>query len=249
MTAITLDYDSWCPCVFHADTAGPLEIASDYADPSTIKIKKPKKKKTKSSTRVSAILDDEGLLQDDAPGSSIDSTENSMTIPLSSTKRTYNENSGLGDDEELQEILAQRRRQALKKRKISRPEDIARSVRESANEDGVRAAEDGGLVIDDTSEFVRGLEMSQLDRATSRAEVQTGGTSPEKMEIDERMLDTTDIDMPDEAAGIAEAAEQSTIKIAPLEDEPIIAGSLAATLAALRRTGTFPQSANLTFFL
>jgi U4/U6.U5 tri-snRNP-associated protein 1 len=249
LTAITLDYDSWCPSVIHADTAGPLEIASDYADPSTIKIKKPKKKKTKSSTRVSAILDDEGLLQDDAPGSSIDSTENSVTIPLSSTKRTYNENSELGDDEELQEILAQRRRQALKKRKISRPEDIARSVRESADEDGVHAAEDGGLVIDDTSEFVRGLEMSQLDRAASRPEVQTGGTSPEKMEIDERMLDNADIDMPDEVTGIAEAAEQSTIKIAPLEDEPIIAGSLAATLAALRRTGTFPESANLTFFL
>ena len=239
MTAITLDYDSWCPCVFHADTAGPLEIASDYADPSTIKIKKPKKKKTKSSTRVSAILDDEGLLQDDAPGSSIDSTENSMTIPLSSTKRTYNENSGLGDDEELQEILAQRRRQALKKRKISRPEDIARSVRESANEEGVRTAEDGALIIDDTSEFVRGLEMSQLDRATSRAEMQTDEPSPEKMEIDEKMVDNADVDMADELT--EEIALQSAIDTAPLEDEPIIAGSLAATLAALRRTGTFPS--------
>ena len=222
------------PNYSHAYIPGPLEIATDYADPSTIKIKKPKKKKSKGSTRVTALLDDDALLPNDSPGPTIDSTENSLVLPLSSTKRTYNENSGLGDDEELQDILAQRRRQALKKRKISRPEDIARSVLELPDEDGLRGSEDGRLVIDDTSEFVRGLEMSQ--RATSRYE-QTGEPSLEKMEIDETVVENADVDMPDEMTGITETADKSTVKAAALDDEPIVASSLAATLAALRRTG------------
>jgi U4/U6.U5 tri-snRNP-associated protein 1 len=225
--------------LFHAYIPGPLEIASDYADPSTIKIKKPKKKKSKGATRVSSLLDDEGLLPNDSPGPVIDPAEHSPVLPLPSNKRTYNENSGFGDDEELQDILAQRRRQALKKRKISRPEDIARSVRELADEEAVRASEDDRLVIDDTSEFVRGLEMSQLD--TSRHE-QTGDPSPEKMEIDEKVVvDNTDIDMPDVTTGIPEKTDKSAMKAVALEDEPIVASSLAATLAALRRTGISPS--------
>jgi len=221
--------------ICNAYNAGPLEIASDYADPSTIKIKKPKKKKDKGSAKVSALLEDEGLLPDDSRDLSIDLGD-SLAMSLSSAKRTYNEDSGLGDDEELQGILAQRRRQALKRRKISRPEDIARSVRESANVESFQASEDGGLVIDDTSEFVRGLEMSQV--ATARQE-QTGEQSPDKMEVDEKVADNTDLDMPDEMTTITEAADQDTTKTVALEDEPIVASSLAATLAALRRTGMF----------
>lgn len=77
--------------------------------------------------------------------------------------------------------------------------------------------------------------MSQ--RATSRYE-QTDEPSLDKMEIDEPVVENADIDMPDEITGITETADKSTVKAAALEDEPIVASSLAATLAALRRTGT-----------
>ena len=184
---------------------------------------------------MSAILDDEGLAQDD-PEWPINPTETPTTKLFSSTKRTSNENSGLGDDEELQEILAQRRRQALKRKKSSRAEEIARSIRESAYEEAVRPSEEGDLIIDETSEFIRGLEMSQLDRAASRDKMQTGEPSPEKMDIEENLVENTDIDMPD-MSGMPENTDTSDVRTAILQDEPIIGGSLAATLAALRRTG------------
>jgi U4/U6.U5 tri-snRNP-associated protein 1 len=156
---------------------------------------------------------------------SIDSSEEVTPIPLPSTKRTYNEDSGLGDDEELQEVLAQRRRQALKKRKISRPEDIVAHVRQLEDEQPI-ANEEGGLVIDDTSEFVRGLEMAHL---TTEPEKDDG----EEMKIDS-VPDTEDVDMPDTTG---EAEETEILPSTGLDDEVIIADSVAATLAALHRQG------------
>jgi PAB1-binding protein PBP1 len=166
----------------------------------------------------------------------IDSIDSVSTKSLASTRRVYNEDSGFGDDEELQELLAQRRRQALKKRKYSHAEDIARSIKASVTDDDIRATEHAGLVIDDTSEFVRGLEMSRLEAATSRDDAHIAEQSHGRMEVDEAIA-TSDVDMPDVTVVKEKSADESADNTAILVDEPIIAGSLAATLAALKRTG------------
>ena len=241
LTAISLEYDSTVPRIGDSNCLGPLEIASDYVDPSTIKIKKPKKKKPKNTTRVRALLGDEGFVEHDDSGDVGASVDGIASVPLTSTKRAYNEDSGLGDDEELQEMLAQRRRQALKKKKSSRPEDIVRNIRQSRDDENVDASENGRLVIDDTGEFVRGLEMSQLERTVLHDDLLRNEPAPEEMDID-ATDGNKDIEMPDEVSQVEEDVGESNrvVPYSGLEDEPIIGGgSMAATLAALRRAGIF----------
>jgi len=236
------------PHIGNFNSLEPLEIVSDYINPSTIKIKKPKKKKPKTITRMSALLEDHTIAENDTPGGVTISVDEVAPIPLASTKRTYNEDSGLGDDEELQELLAQRRRTALKKRKISRPEDIVQNIRRSGDDENLDASENGGLVIDDTSEFVRALEMSQLEAAPMQKGLLHDEQSPGKMEI-EATDNFEDTEMPDDMLMMVEHDKESNeaVPSLDLEDEPIIGGgSLAATLAALKRTGTFPSFLNLT---
>ena len=215
------------------DCLEPLEIASDYMDPSTIKIKKPKKKKQKNPTRVTVLLDDE-LHETDISGS-VPPADNIALAPLVSTKRAYNEDSGLGDDEELQEMLAQRRRQTLKRKKISCPEDIVRNIRQYRDDEDLGISENGGLVIDDTSEFVRGLEMSQLERTVSTG-LLNNENPHEEMDID-ATGNIKDIEMPDQLLEDIVVDSSEMVPSSALDDEPIVAGSLAATLAALKRTG------------
>lgn len=203
-------------------------------DPATIKIKKPKKKKHKTTAKVMALLDEEGLGETDASGSGAHAHDH-VPAPIISTKRVYNEDSGLGDDEELQEMLAQRRRQALKKKKTVLPEDIIRNIRQSRDDDDLGASENGGLVIDDTSEFVRGLEMSQLER-TAPPGLLNNGNPPEEMDID-ATGDIKDIELPDQIPEEIVMESNRDVLSRGLDDEPIVASSLAATLAALRRTG------------
>lgn len=213
LSAISLEYDR------------PTEIATDYMDPSTIKIKKPKKKKTKS-TKISALVDEEGLLPPTDPEAMV---EEAVPIAVASVKRTYNEDSGFGDDEELQEMLAQRRRQQQKKRKYTRPEDIVRNIQQRMDEDETPAPE-GGLVIDDTSEFVQGIKMTQQDES----ETNSRRKSETAMDIDRDATlvhENGDTEMPDEH--LPELKEPVEV----LEDEPIVGGSVAATLAALKRKG------------
>jgi U4/U6.U5 tri-snRNP-associated protein 1 len=214
------------------DFERPREIISDYADPSTIKIKKPKKKKEKKNVRTTAALEgDEALV---LPDEAIQDQ-----LP-SSTKRKVVEDTGFGDDEELQDLLAHRRRQALKKRKISRPEDIVQDIRQSMQEDAEDGAEEGGLVIDDTSEFVRGIEMTQPKSRPSPP-------SPQQMEIepeDEAPVVEMLLDEPSaEAQPEEEPAEGGIIG----EDDEVIPNSLAATLAALRRSGELESKASAKF--
>ena len=214
LKAISLEYDR------------PMEIASDYMDPSTIKIKKPKKKKVKS-TKISALVDEEGLLPTTDPDAMV---EDAVPIAVASVKRTYNEDSGFGDDEELQEMLAQRRRQQQKKRKYTRPEDIVRNIKQQMDEDDAPTP-DGGLVIDDTSEFVRGIEMTQQDEP----ETKSRRKSETAMDIDPDATvvhENGDTEMPDE-----QLPDKVDEPVAVLEDEPIVGGSVAATLAALKRKG------------
>lgn len=80
------------------------------------------------------------------------------STPVFTKKRTY-EDVSFVDDDDLQASLAAQRREALRKRKRVRPEDIAKQLREEAAVPEDVGEDDGtGLVIDETSEFVSNLQ-------------------------------------------------------------------------------------------
>jgi U4/U6.U5 tri-snRNP-associated protein 1 len=222
---ISLDYES--TSYSHAPlTLEPLEITSDYADPSTFKIKKPKKRKNKSTTSASALLGDSILPpepdmteMDDVPGPS----------KTSFARMVHDDTSGTADDEELQEMLAQRRRQATKRRKLSRPEDFIQQYRLEEEHEMADIPEEGGLVLDDTSEFVRGIEMA-------RTEEYKPSTQAMHVMDEDTTIEPADTEMVD-AVDIVKEEPTDTVLATEVDNEPIIGNSLAATLAALKRRG------------
>lgn len=133
------------------------EPKSDYLDISEIKVKKPKKKKR--STRQKAADEDDIFPNTEDNGTPIDGGSMQIDEPVAQKKRSY-EDASFVDDDDLQAALATQRRNALKKRQRLRPEDLVQSIREdtSATPAPEEEATGGGLVIDETSEFVANLQ-------------------------------------------------------------------------------------------
>ena len=137
-----------------------------------MKVRKPKKKKAKL-TRQKAIEDDDifpsaetvNVQNGEHNGDQmqIDSVETTVSTN-GARKRTLDET--FVDDEDLQAALAIQRRNVLKKRKKMGPEGLARQIREEATAtpvpDGtsgeLQDGEEGGLIIDETSEFVANIQ-------------------------------------------------------------------------------------------
>lgn len=206
-------------------------LPSDYHDLSTIKIKKQKKKKPRSTRRKG---DDDDALAPPAP-SDVPLDSNSMELdetpaPATAQKRNLDDVSFI-DDEELQNSLALQRRMALKKRKlISKPEEIARQLREEStvitseaspeNEGGMPIdgagpvikreegeggddEEEPGLIIDETTEFVSNLRAPVHTERKRRRSTPTAKTA---MADEDSEDEEGDVDM-DRARHLLEEAE------------------------------------------
>ncbi|EPE30418.1 hypothetical protein GLAREA_03385 [Glarea lozoyensis ATCC 20868] len=148
------------------------ELKSDYLDISEIKVKKPKKKKAKS-TRQKAVDEDDIFPIADAENTPAgDGDEMEIDKPVEQVKKRTFEDISFVDDDDLQASLAAQRRNALKKRKRARPEDLAQQIREEASATPGLEADDepsGGLVIDETSEFVANLQKPVAPESKARA--------------------------------------------------------------------------------
>lgn len=138
------------------------EPKSDYLDISDMKVRKPKKKKAKS-TRQKVIDEDDIFPSVDTTNAEAESG-NSMDIDRTAEaprkKRSF-EDISFVDDEDLAASLAAQRRNALKKRQKLRPEEMARRLREETSATStaeIEATDAEGLVIDETSEFVSNLQ-------------------------------------------------------------------------------------------
>ncbi|KAF2839578.1 PTH2-domain-containing protein [Patellaria atrata CBS 101060] len=138
---------------------------SDYKDESEIKIRKPKKKKSKFTRKkdfdeddIFPVVQEEKL---DPSAMEVDSVVENSSNGLAKKR---NLDAAFIDDDELQANLAAQRREALKKRKKVHPEDLARQLREEASaipdvmNTTEAADEEPGLVIDETTEFVANLQ-------------------------------------------------------------------------------------------
>jgi U4/U6.U5 tri-snRNP-associated protein 1 len=220
------------------------EPKSDYLDLSEIKIKKPKKKKAKSTRQKAADEDDifPTVEAADTPGESMD-------IDQPPTKKRTFQDTSFVDDDDLQASLAAQRRTALKKRKKVRPEDLAQQIREEAS--ATPAAENeaengaGGLVIDETSEFVANLQKpvapEPKHRSTSRpveGVTTMGADSDEEEDVN---MDRSYANIEDEEDLIARLKREESavddMTETGLEREATLDTGVGSTLKLLRERG------------
>ncbi|KAI0518380.1 SART-1 protein [Xylaria bambusicola] len=214
------------------DFLDEVQPISDYIDASEIKVKKPKKKKSKS-TRQRPVDEDEIFPAQAVEDQSMDIDSGAEFI---SRKRTI-EDAGFVDDEDLQATLAAQRREALKKRKKNRPQDIARQLREEVHNEETSAKEnqDGGLVIDEISEFVSGLTKEDIEeRKAQRAkspQLQAITAMEDELDEDEPMKDGDDAD---EAQVKQESPAQGEAAAIGVDEEKTIGTGIGAALQLLR---------------
>ncbi|OQO13049.1 hypothetical protein B0A48_02513 [Cryoendolithus antarcticus] len=226
---------------------GPV---NDYLDPAKVKVKKPKKHKEKKSRQKPVDEDDIVHIAPPAPPARVDneameidgSHANGLNDASSSRKRAFE-----FDDDDLQAQLAVQRRQALKKRKKTDAAEIARQLRDEMVVDE-QEDEEGGLMIDETTEFVANLKR-QEDREDSeerKPRLGDAGSSngdAEDGDGDTAMAGQSYAEVEDEEDRKARTKRETSTPAAEvtttgLEEEDLMAGQgIAATLNLLRKRG------------
>ncbi|KAE9375790.1 SART-1 protein [Stipitochalara longipes BDJ] len=232
------------PKVFSLDILQD-EPKSDYLDISEIKIKKPKKKKVKS-TRQKAV-DEDDIFPEVAATDSPQQGGSAMEVdqPVATKKRTF-EDMSFVDDEDLQASLAAQRRNALKKRQKLRPEDIVQQLQKeepaSPAPDEVVEGE-AGLVIDETSEFVANLQKPvALDRKrTSNSQQPETVTDMNADSDDDIDMEQSYANVEDEEDRLArlnrEESANEDITNNGLEKEATLDHGVGSTLKLLKERG------------
>ncbi|ORX94711.1 SART-1 protein [Basidiobolus meristosporus CBS 931.73] len=209
------------------------EIQDYYtAEEVEVTFKKPKKKKKKSSRRKADLgfLDDSNEKNKQEADMELDSN----TPATSTTNRYTNQDeANFVDDEDLQQALARARRLAVKKQKRS-IEEVAKAVLET--NEAVADDSQGGLIIDDTSEFVKNLgSIPTLPINPTGVQHRERAASPQP--ISAPQADSMEID-----AAVDSTAETPAVKeqsVAIVEEEPLVSSGLAATLALLQQKGIY----------
>jgi len=227
--------------------------ASDYVEISENKIKKPKKKKAKT-TRQRAVDEDDIFPIDptvaERNGDAMD--VDSPNDGVQATAPKFAESASFVDDDDLQASLAIQRRAALKKRKRARPEDLARQLREeAATPDVEEKAEEGGLVLDETTEFVANLERNKEEEKTRAQSARPQNNNPINKEASPEDEDG-DVDMgrsyndiedgEDLEARMKREASTPGVGNTGLEDEATLSNGIGATLSLLSQRGLIKQN-------
>ena len=210
---------------------------SDYME---AKIKRPRKK-AKSTRRKPVDEDDNSpLQQSNGDSMGVDAANASTKPEYKPSKDTV----AFGDEDDLEAILAIQRREALKKRKRSRPEDVARQIREEAEEATNKMDEDdqdgeGGLVIDETSEFVANLRKSP-EPQKPRAVQSPSAVKHESPTADEE--GDVNMDFDHESRIKRESPAAPDLTGTGLEEEANINQGVGATLALLTQRGLIEKN-------
>jgi U4/U6.U5 tri-snRNP-associated protein 1 len=209
---------------------GDAPVSSDYIDPSQIKVKKPKKKKSKKGTRQKPT-DDDDLFPVEAETAPAEDTMDIDSKDTTAKKRKAIDDTFV-DDDDLQATLAIQRKNALKKRKKTRPADIAKLLKEEDNDPEPTEPQEGGLVLGEVSEFVAGLSKPGEDEERKPRKQKNVSKSPEPDE---------DHPMDDDAQVVEEEKPQSSAVGEPeetgVEEEKAVGEGMGAALALLRERG------------
>ena len=230
---------------------------SDYTEPTEAKIKRPKKKKAKITRQRAVDEDDifpvETTNGTQTNGDAMDIDASHSQIPKAQTK--VSESTSFVDDEDLQAVLAVQRRAALKKRKREKPEELAQRIREEAAVPEEEAQlEEGGMVIDETTEFVANLARSKEEEKARPQVAKARSATPAKKEASPEDEDG-DVDMGQSYNDIqddedleARIKRENSASATPgmtdtgLEDEATLNQGLGATLSMLSQRGLIKQN-------
>ncbi|KAI4132873.1 MAG: hypothetical protein LQ347_002411 [Umbilicaria vellea] len=237
---------------------------SDYLDVLDLRIKKPKKKKAKSTRQ--KVVDEDDVLPTSGTFNGGDAGIDNMDIDSGTVDHAVAPanptavDTPFVDDDDLQAKLAAQRRAALKKRKRARPEDIARQLREEASatphprgDDGNRDSDgdqEGGLIIDETSEFVANLQKPTAEDKP-RNSLSRPNDSPRMRSVSPSAVDgDDDVDMTRSYNGVedgenhdARVKRESSTPATPgitgtgLEEEATLNRGIGATLTMLSQRG------------
>jgi U4/U6.U5 tri-snRNP-associated protein 1 len=215
------------------DVVGDAPISSDYLAPSEIKVKKPKKKKSKGTRQKQVDEDDIFPLEPPVPQ---DDSAMDIDSKDSLPRKRKADTDVFVDDEDLQASLALQRKNALKKRKKTKPEDIARQLKQQEEDDRDEASGDaGGLVIGEISEFVSGLSKPDEDEDIKPRRPKTTTKSPEpEHDEDHAMGDAA----PAEEQPVDQVVDDShPLDSTGVEEEKSVSQGMGAALALLRERG------------
>ncbi len=230
---------------------------SDYTEATEAKIKKPKKKKAKSTRQRAADEDDIVPVKTSdctqTNGDAMDVDAGNSQIPEAQSKVA--ESASFVDDEDLQAVLAVQRRAALKKRKKEKPEDLAKRIKEEAATPEQEAQpEEGGMVIDETTEFVANLARSKEEEKARPQTAKARSATPGKKEASPEDEDG-DVDMGQSYNDIEDGEDlearikrETSTSATPgmtdtgLEDEATLNQGLGATLSMLSQRGLIKQN-------
>jgi U4/U6.U5 tri-snRNP-associated protein 1 len=205
---------------------------SDYLDPSEIKVKKTKKKRKSKPTRQ---RDDADAL---FPGDQVPAADEAMYVdsaPATRKRKTIDDT--FVDDEDLQASLSIQRRQALKKQKRLRPEDLAKQLKAEAAQDAQnndQEAESGGLVLDETSEFLSAINKPEADEDTrprKKSKSREPVTAMGDEDSDEEMGNAPHVE---ESTGRDVSAAPEELATTGVDEEKYVAQGLGATLSLLK---------------
>ncbi|TFB05252.1 U4/U6.U5 tri-snRNP-associated protein snu66 [Trichoderma ghanense] len=222
--------------------------SSDYLAPSEIKVKKPKKKKGNKGTRQKQLDEDDIFPVEPAPvdasAMDVDTKDSSISTKRKATADDF------ADDDDLQASLAIQRKNALKKRKKTRPEDIAKQLKEEEEEP--EEAPSGGLVIGEISEFVAGLSKPDEDDRHARRQKQATKTpEPEDRHMggqdEDAEMDEYAAEHQEALAAAQQEEEERNRKeeekeAAGIADEKTVGEGMGAALALLRERGLIDSS-------
>ena len=237
------------------------QAPSDYQEPPEVKVRKMKKKKSKSTKR--KALDDaddifpvpEEETQANGDGSAMDVDSRAEAAPKAApAKRSFAETS-LVDDEDLQAALAVQRRNALKKRKKTGPAELARQIREEAEGGGAEmdVEEDGGLVIDETSEFVANIQKPEPPARRRNANPKAAYPPSREPKREPELDGDGDVDMSPKTDDVGDEAQQDSYPRAAsppaatstgLDAETTLDKGIGSTLAMLTQRGLLKQSSS-----
>lgn len=213
---------------------GDGPISSDYLNPSTIKVKKPKKKKSKNTRQKPVDEDDIFPLESTPADSNAMDVDSKDSAPIK--KRKVMDDTFV-DDEDLQTSLSIQRKNALKKRKRMRPEDIVKQLKEEQDEPEPSEAQDGGLVIGEVSEFVSGLSKPDEDEERKPRKPKTVSRSPEPEEDHPMEGNYEEGEEEKPTTSAAEDPEDGGV-----DEEKHVGQGMAAALSLLRERGLVEDS-------
>ncbi|KEY70395.1 hypothetical protein S7711_06563 [Stachybotrys chartarum IBT 7711] len=210
--------------------------SSDYVDASKIKVKKTKK--SKRITRQKQFDEDDIIPELDATPADA-AMDIDTKSGVTNKKRKAADDEAFVDDDDLQASLSIQRRNALKKRKKVRPEDIAKQLKEEEPEaEHENEPATGGLVIGEISEFVAGLSKPDDEKERkprrSRSLAKTPGPGED--------LEMNDTSHEDEARVKEESPALQDTEGAGVEEEKTVSQGMGATLALLRERGLIESS-------